>query len=383
MSVKISFTSKSQTIITIKPNKKLCADTQGVTSFFVFLTILMKTLLLPISFLYAIALKIRHKMFDYGIIRSKKFSIPTICIGNLELGGTGKTPLTEYVTRLLMATDDVAIVSGGYKRKSKGIVIANTNSTLDELGDEPMQYHHKFGDKINVAVGKDRCQVIGRLIAEKRVSAIILDDALQHRKILSGLNILTTNFLNPFFNNHLLPAGTLRDLKSRAKAADIAVVNKTPDDATDEQKNHIRREMARYGIQKVFFASMAYGKPTPCNEIATHSFPDKDSDIVALCGIAQPDYFMQHIENEFDAVKKIIFDDHHDFSKNDVETIKKACDDKKIIVTTEKDAMRLTNNHYFSALKNVPIYYIPIEVEFDDEASQFNKEIMDYVRKNN
>ena len=176
----------------------------------------MKELLLPISFLYAIALKIRHKLFDWGMLRSRKWDIPTICIGNLELGGTGKTPLTEYLIKTLMTDYKVAIVSGGYKRKSKEIVIANEQTSLDELGDEPMQYHQKFGNKVSLAVGKDRNLVIERLLKETSTDVIILDDAFQHRKISAGFNILTTNYLNPFTNNFLIPAGTLRDLRSRA-----------------------------------------------------------------------------------------------------------------------------------------------------------------------
>ena len=342
----------------------------------------MRLSLLPISFLYAIALKTRHKMFDLGILRPMVWDTPTICIGNLELGGTGKTPLTEYLVKMLMTDYRVAIISGGYKRKSKEIVVANEHTTLDELGDEPMQYHRNFGNKVSVAVGKERCQVVEKLLRETPVDVIIFDDAFQHRKIKAGLNILTTNFLNPFTDNHLVPAGTLRDLRSRAKAADIIIVNKTPDDATDEQKKLLRQKIAQNVSQKVFFASIYYGDPEACNEAATKALASDNSDTVALCGIAQPDYFVNYLETKFKVTDKLIFRDHHDFSKDDIENIKKACGKDKIIITTEKDAVRLTNNPYFSTLKETPIYFIPIEVGFDEnEASQIKKEITSYVTK--
>lgn len=342
----------------------------------------MKELLLPISFLYAIALKIRHKLFDWGMLRSRKWDIPTICIGNLELGGTGKTPLTEYLVKMLMTDYKVAIVSGGYKRKSKEIVIANEQTSLDELGDEPMQYHQKFGNKVSLAVGKDRNLVIERLLKETSTDVIILDDAFQHRKISAGFNILTTNYLNPFTNNFLIPAGTLRDLRSRAKAADIIIVSKTPADATSEQKNNLRKKLAQNDNQKVFFASIKYGEPMACNEVAEKTLLDKDSEVVALCGIAQPDYFVNYLETKLNVTDKLIFRDHHDFSKDDIDSIKKVCGKDKIIITTEKDAVRLTNNPYFSTLKETPIYFIPIEVGFDEnETSQIKKEITSYVTK--
>lgn len=342
----------------------------------------MKELLLPISFLYAIALKIRHKLFDWGMLRSRKWDIPTICIGNLELGGTGKTPLTEYLVKTLMTDYKVAIVSGGYKRKSKEIVIANEQTSLDELGDEPMQYHRKFGNKVSLAVGKDRNLVIERLLKETSTDVIILDDAFQHRKISAGFNILTTNYLNPFTNNFLIPVGTLRDLRSRAKAADIIIVNKTPADATNEQKNILRQKLAQNDNQKVFFASIKYGEPMACNEAAKTISVSINSNVVALCGIAQPDYFINYLETNFNVTDKLIFRDHHDFSKDDIDSIKKVCGKDKIIITTEKDAVRLTNNPYFSTLKETPIYFIPIEVGFDEnETSQLKKEITSYVTK--
>ncbi len=340
----------------------------------------MREFLIPISTFYAIALKIRHKMFDWGILRTRSISIPSICVGNLELGGTGKTPLTEYVTKLLMDDRKVAIVSGGYKRKSKEIVIANSGTSLDELGDEPMQYHCKFGDRISVAVGKDRANVIERLLKKNSPDVIILDDAFQHRKISAGLNILTTNYLDPFFSNHLIPAGTLRDLKCRAKAADIIIINKTPDEASEEEKDKIRENLRQYGQQNIYFASLAYGKPIACNAKAENTDLQLNSKITALCGIAQPEYFITHLGENYDIAQKLIFSDHHDFNENDIEKMKKASKEGKIIVTTEKDAMRLTNNHYFSTLKEIPVYYIPIEVRFsDEEASQLRKEIFDYV----
>ena len=343
-----------------------------------------RLLLLPISLLYATVLKIRHALYDYGILHTTEIDIPSICIGNLELGGTGKTPLTEYIAKLLMGKRSVAIVSGGYKRKSKKTIIADKDTTLDELGDEAMQYHRKFGEQIRVAVGKNRAMVIERLKNQKPLpETIIFDDALQHRKIKAGLNILTTNYSNPFYDNHLIPAGTLRDIKNRACSADIIIVSKTPESATDKEKNLIRQKLSQYGNQSVYFASLAYGQPVACNITAQGTTLDTNAKITCLCGIAQPDYFIKHLETKYQVVEKIIFSDHHAFDENDIKRIKSKADSGKIIVTTEKDAMRLTNNPYFSELKDMLVYYIPIEVRFNaDEASRLDKEIMTYVTKN-
>lgn len=337
--------------------------------------------LLPISLLYAAVLRVRHALYDCGILHSTKIGIPSICIGNLELGGTGKTPLTEYIAKLLMDKRNVAIVSGGYKRKSKEAIIAGKDTTLDELGDEAMQYHSKFGENIKVAVGKNRAMVIDKLMNQGSIpETIIFDDAFQHRKIKAGFNILTTNYSTPFYDNHLIPAGTLRDIKSRACSADIIIVNKTPESATNKDKNRIRQKLSQYGNQNVYFASLAYGQPVACNIAAQSTSLDAKANVICLCGIAQPEYFILYLESKYHVTKKLVFSDHHTFSENDINRIKS---EGKTIVTTEKDAMRLTYNPYFSELKNTPIYYIPIEVRFNaDEASQLDKEIMTYVTKN-
>lgn len=345
---------------------------------------IIRLLLLPISLLYAAVLRIRHALYDCGILRTTKIGIPSICIGNLELGGTGKTPLTEYIAKLLMDKRNVAIVSGGYKRKSKETIIADSDTKLDELGDEAMQYHSKFDEKIRVAVGKNRAMVIERLRNQKPTpETVIFDDAFQHRKIMAGLNILTTNYSNPFYDNHLIPAGTLRDIKSRARSADIIIISKTPECASDKEKNLIREKMSRYGNQNVYFASLAYGQPVACNIAARNTAFDTNAKITCLCGIAQPDYFIEHLKTKYQVAEKLVFSDHHAFDENDINKIKSKAGSGKIIVTTEKDAMRLTNNPYFSELKDTPVYYIPIEVRFNvDEASRLEKEIMTYVTKN-
>ncbi len=344
----------------------------------------MRELLLPISSLYAAVLVIRHSMYDMGIMRSNGTDVPSICIGNLELGGTGKTPLTEYVARLLMGKMNVAIVSGGYKRKSKETVIADANATIDELGDEAMQHHCRLGNKIMIAVAKNRMAAVSKLYEQSPTpDVIIFDDAFQHRKVKAGLNIIVTNFSNPFYNNHLIPSGTLRDIKCRAKSADIFVVGKTPDDATESDKGQIRAKLAQYGNQSVYFSSLAYGQAIACNKAAQKTLLDNETDIIGVCGIAQPDYFIKHLEGNYNVSEKMAFNDHHAFTENDINRMVADSKKNKIVVTTEKDAMRLTKNPYFSKLKDTPVFYIPVGVRLNsDEAPLLSKEILNYVAEN-
>lgn len=351
----------------------------------------MRKLLLPISFLYACVLRLRHWCYDSGLLKSCRFSTPIICIGNLNLGGTGKTPHTEYLIQLLKDHYPVAVLSRGYGRKTKGFVLGDTNCNSNQIGDEPMQYLQKHHD-ITVAVDEDRTEGIQKLtslsncdkdIAKQQV--ILLDDAFQHRKVHAGFNILLTEYNNLFCDDYLLPAGSLRDIKRAAQRADILVVSKSPSTISEIEQDKIIKKLKLNEKQKAYFSTLEYEPLLAMNE-AAKSVNSQDADSILLfSGIAHPEPLSDHLLSFCPNVKTITFGDHHPYSESDIKKIiaayEKMGGNNKIIVTTEKDAARLTNSAYLCLLESIPTFVAPIHVRFIDE-EKFNEEILDYVRKN-
>ena len=345
----------------------------------------MRILLLPISLLYHIVLTIRHKLYDWRILKTTRFEEPVICVGNLNLGGTGKTPHTEYLIKLLKDNYRLATLSRGYGRKTKGFKLADASSKYEDLGDEPLQYHKKHPD-IQVAVDEDRVDGVNKLLNSGDVpDAILLDDAFQHRSISAGLNILLTEHQHLYVNDFLFPGGTLRDVKSAAKRADIIVVSKTPKDLDKAERQEIIAQLHPKASQKVFFSYLEYEALQPLNPIAENTRNEPIDAVLLFCGIAHPDPLVDKLKQEYRHLDVVTFTDHHAYTENDVKTILNRFDnldsEKKIIVTTEKDAMRLTNSPYFCQFERVPLYDLPITVRFHEE-EKFNEEILNYVRKN-
>ena len=344
----------------------------------------MRILLLPISLMYHIVLTIRHKLYDWHILRTTRFEKPLICVGNLNLGGTGKTPHTEYLINVLKDHYRVATLSRGYGRKTKGFKRAETTSTYEDLGDEPLQYFKKFPE-IQVAVDEDRVNGVRKLLMSNNAPEIILlDDAFQHRSIKAGLNILLTEYQHLYCDDLLFPVGTLRDVKSAAKRANLIVVSKSPKELKEAEKQQIISKLNPSKEQKVYFSYLDYAPLQPLNEKAkTVSVEDADS-VIAFCGIAHPKSFIEELEKRFKTVDFLRFADHHDYSEEDAKNIVKHFEnlsgDKKIIVTTEKDAARLTNSPYLCQFDCAPLYDLPITVRFHEE-EKFNEEILSYVRK--
>ena len=234
----------------------------------------MRILLLPISFVYHIVLAIRHKLYDWHILKTTRFEKPVICVGNLKLGGTGKTPHTEYLIRLLKNDYRVATLSRGYGRKTKGFKLAESTSTYEDLGDEPLQYFKKFHD-IQVAVDEDRVDGVTHLLREQGVEVVLLDDAFQHRSISAGLNILLTEYQRLYMDDYLFPTGTLRDVRSAAKRADIIVVSKAPKDLDESERQRIVGKLKPSKVQKVFFSYLEYAALQPLNETAKAYSPEE------------------------------------------------------------------------------------------------------------
>ena len=339
-------------------------------------------LLLPISWIYGAIIWLRNKLYDKNILKSSAFNFPIICVGNLAAGGTGKTPITEYLVRLLKNDFKTATLSRGYKRKTEGFAIADKDSTALEIGDEPMQFHQKFPD-IAVAVGEERIVAIPQLLHERpETEVIILDDAFQHRQVRAGLNIILTEFANLYTRDFILPAGDLRDVRSSSKRADIIIVTKCSADLTETEKNAVISEIKPLATQSVYFTTIVYNKPY-------HLFTKEEIDIkhdygiLLVCGIANPRPLKEHLTTHADTYDMLRYADHHIFHSNDLKDIKqqfeKISSDKKLVLTTGKDAVRLEK--FVNELKDFPIYVVPIQHEFlFNEAGNFAASINSYVK---
>ena len=345
----------------------------------------MRILLWPISFLYSIVLTIRHKLYDWRILKSLGFEYPIIGVGNLNLGGTGKTPTVEYLINILRPHYRVATLSRGYGRKTKGFQRADSQSTYETIGDEPLQYFRKFPD-VQVAVDEDRLNGVRQLIwGKSRPDVFLLDDAFQHRRIKVGFNLLLTEYQHLYCDDFLFPAGTLRDIKSAAKRADLIVVSKSPKELDESEKQRIIKKLKPKKHQKVFFSYLEYAPLEPLNEAAKHFEARKADSALLFCGIAHPKPLVKELYSKFHSLDNLTFTDHHPYHEDEIRRIlqryKNLRGEKKIIVTTEKDVARLTNSPYLCQFENAPLFVQPIGVRFHEE-EKFNEEILNYVRQN-
>jgi len=331
--------------------------------------IILRKLLFPFAVLYGIITSIRNFLYNQGILRSYSFSIPLIAVGNLSVGGTGKTPQIEYLIRLLSKDYKVAVLSRGYKRKSEGFVLGNKNSTAEMLGDEPFQIFQKF-PQVQVAVDVDRKKGIEQLLKlENKPEVILLDDAFQHRRVKAGFYVLLTAYDDLYCDDFMLPTGNLRESRNGVKRSDLVVVTKCPTALSKEEMKRIIKKLGT--TKKVFFSTIVYddfvynkNNSTSINEI-------KSKEKLLLAGIAKPALFFDYLKQPNDDV--MAFPDHHHFTENDIKNINNKAKNKKII-TTEKDYVRL-NNHTLQS----DIYYLPIKSKFLSDTDDFNKTIKNYV----
>ena len=346
----------------------------------------MSILLLPISFLYHFILSIRHKLYDWHLLRSKRHPQPVICIGNLSLGGTGKTPHIESLIRLLSDTYTVCVISRGYGRKTKGFQLAISNCTAETIGDEPLQLFNKFKD-VQIAVDESRNRAIELMNSQDIPPQVyLLDDAFQHRKIEAGLNILLTAYGHLYSQDYLIPAGTLRDVRSAAKRAQIVVVTKVPSQVSIDEAE-LRKQLRLQENQLLLLSSLEYEPLKPMNKAAHNCEEDLRDGASALCftGIADPDPLFAHLREIGFDTHECRFADHHRFNGNDIQQLLQRFqalpNQDKIMVTTEKDYARLINSPYLCQFDAVPIFVAPVQVRFQEE-EKFNNEILSYVRKN-
>lgn len=339
-------------------------------------------LLWPFAVLYGWIIAFRNWLFDRQLIRSSTFNFPLICVGNLALGGTGKTPMTAYIVSFLQHQYRVATLSRGYKRKTKGFAIADEHTSALEIGDEPMLFHQRFPE-LTVAVGEERIVAIPQLLhARPETEVIILDDAFQHRYVRAGLNILLTEYRNLYTRDLMFPAGDLRDVRASSRRAQILVVTKCPPDLSEADKNAIIRELNPTATQTVYFTCIEYGEPY--HIFSRHSkVLEADLDLLLITGIANPKPLKDYLTSRVHGYDMMRFADHHIFSSVDLADIKKQFarlpESNRMILTTEKDAVRLEK--FGNELAHLPMYVIPIEHRFlFQESDRFHRQLLDFIR---
>jgi len=332
---------------------------------------LLRKLLFPFAILYGMITSIRNFLFDKGILKSYSFDLPIIAVGNLSVGGTGKTPQIEYLIRLLSDKYKVATLSRGYKRQSKGFMLAKANSNAAILGDEPFQFFQKFKN-IKVAVDADRKNGIEQLLSlPEKPEVILLDDAFQHRKVKAGFYILLTSYGDLYSDDFMLPTGNLREDSSGAKRANVIIVTKCPFNLSQKKQNDIRNRLKLSSNQELYFTFIAYdnfiyGENRKINVNEIKSVPK-----VLVAGIAKPEPFFAFLKNTNDVC--LSFPDHHNFTDKDILEIKKLAQNN-IIITTEKDYVRLKGS-----LPNEQLFYLPIQSSFLLKSDDFDKNILNYV----
>lgn len=352
--------------------------------------VLNKMLMLPLSGLYGFGVRTRDLMFKTGILKRKKFDIPVIVVGNIAVGGTGKTPHTEYIIALLRKKYNVGVISRGYGRKTSGFIEITPDSTPREVGDEPYQMYRKYsGENVFFAVCEDRCVGIDTLCRlHPEIGIIVLDDAFQHRYVDPDVAIVLTEFGRPAFYDHLLPYGRLREPVSAIGEADIVIVTKCPPKVRPIEYRIFKNNLKLYPYQKLFFSSFDYKEPQPVFPGSTNYHPmlrylGKQDVILAVAGIGNPRPFLKYLKQTGAQVFAKLFSDHHDFTRDDILSIEEKFNtlqgSNRIIMTTEKDAVRLRNNPDVPESLRRSMFYLPIEVRFDDSYNReetFDKALM-------
>ncbi|SNR79078.1 lipid-A-disaccharide kinase [Maribacter sedimenticola] len=329
----------------------------------------IRKLLLPISFIYGLIVFIRNKCFDFGIFSSKTFAVKTICVGNLSVGGTGKTPMIELLVRTLQDNYAIAILSRGYKRKTTGFLLSTGDTRVEDMGDEPYQLKSKF-PKVAVAVDADRRNGIAQLKINVHPDVILLDDAFQHRKVNPGFSILLTAYDNLYVEDWYLPTGSLRDNKGEAKRAHMIVVTKCPANLSEHEKDAIRSKIGPKINQQVLFGHLSYNKQLKGNRIYLHELRGKHVTLVT--GIANPDPLLQFLKKEGLVFEHLKFNDHHFFSDKELNLLRK----KDCILTTEKDYVRLKSH-----LDN--LHFIEVSHTFNIQDNElFQKELYNFMKLN-
>jgi len=331
-------------------------------------SLLIKILLAPFSLLYGIGVTIHGFFYKTGLRKGFSFDVPVITVGNLTIGGAGKSPHIEYLIRLLQPYIDVATLSRGYKRKTKGFRIVESTDNATVVGDEPLQFKRKFPDVV-VTVGENRIFAIPEIIKNApKTDVVLLDDAYQNRAVNPLINILLTEYSRPYTKDYLLPSGRLREWSSGSQRADVVVVSKCPPHLDEKSKIEIEKLLNIFPRQQIFFSYYKYLQPYSLLNPVERVVMQKNMQVLLICAIAKTDYLLDHLTQEVESVTSLEFEDHRYFTTRDLLKLKATFDamttENKIIMTTEKDAMRLELHRDFLIKNKMPIFVLPVEVEF-------------------
>lgn len=332
--------------------------------------------LLPFAILYDAVTSIRNRLYDAGVKPSVKFDVPVVGVGNLAVGGTGKTPMVEYLIRLLGADYHIATLSRGYGRRSRGFRVATDKDDALTIGDEPLQFYRKFKDRVVVAVGEERVWAIPQILdRHPDTDLILLDDAFQHRKVRPGFQILLTDYHRLFVSDYVLPAGRLRESRRGADRADAIVVTKCPPHITDDEMIAIESSIRRYTRKAVFFTGICYRNILPVTETS----PYKPEKLILVSGIADPKPLKEYLAGNFALVRHFSFPDHHAYTAGDLQGIcQAAASAQAAVITTEKDISRIDSQVFRS--RGVALYYLPVEIEFLKNGKEFDEMVLNAVR---
>jgi tetraacyldisaccharide 4'-kinase len=342
----------------------------------------MRYLLFPFSLIYASITSIRNLAFDYGIFKSQSHNIPIICIGNLSIGGSGKTPHTQYIINLLKHNYKVAILSRGYGRNSSNLHYVEVNSSPNQVGDEPLLIKQNHPDCL-VVVEKNRNKGVKQILKDfPEIEIILLDDGFQHRWIKAGFNILITACYSPYYQDYLMPVGNLRESKKGAERAQVIIISKTPEQSNATEKKGVISKLNLFAGQTAYFSHIEYSK-WKCINTNNELQNDKIYSITLVTGIANAQPLVSHLQKVGHSIHHLEYADHHKYTKNDIANILSKYDKdssaKKLILTTEKDAAKL--REFESEFTDKNLYYIPIEIAFE-ESERFEKQLLNYVTKN-
>ena len=330
--------------------------------------LIKKILFWKLSIQFSLVTSIRNFIYNIGVIKSRQFNLPIISVGNLVLGGSGKTPTIEYLIRLLSKNYKIAVLSRGYGRKSKGFIIADSNSDTNLIGDEPMQYYRKFKNII-VSVGSNRVRGINKLIKlNSKPEIILLDDAYQHRRVKPGMSILLTKFNDLYSDDNIFPLGNLRESKSNANRADIIIVTKCDKNISKDQKRHIIQKLNIGDNQKIYFSSIKYSKMLYDKESSKLLSEFKNIKFTLVTGIANSSHMVNYLKDNDFNFNHLSFKDHHNYSDSDISNI----NNNEIVITTEKDYVKLYSR------VTTKLFYLPIEFLIHNE-EEFNNQILNSI----
>lgn len=341
--------------------------------------IILRIVLFPLAVLYRIVTGVRNLLYDLRMRPSVSFEVPVICVGNITVGGTGKTPMIEHLIRLCSRTYKVATLSRGYGRDTKGFRLATPQDTAGTIGDEPMQFYRKFNEQITVSVCEDRAFAIPAILQEKEeINLILLDDGFQHRRVRPHFSLVLTDYYRPFYKDFLLPAGQLRESRKEVSRAHAVVVTKCPTDMQEDEMMRIEHAIRKYAELPIFFSRIHYGEPVPFGVQQTIN-----KDIILVTGIGYSKPLYDYVIQGFRIIEHVSYADHHAYTLTDLAKLQKKVEASPgcSLVTTEKDWVKLTAPDLMETTKKLPFFFIPIEVDFVKSGEDFDAMVLAAIQQ--